>query len=201
MNNQLQKGLHSLLKEESGLLVVDVQEKLFRLVERPCEVLHSLEKVIKGFQILKIPIFVTEQYPQGLGETIPSLKNILGDKFTPFVKTSFSCLGNSSFKLEAEKSQLKHWVLVGIEAHVCILQTAKDLLRAGKEVVILNDAISSRSIYDFSTAIAELRDCGARISSVETILFELLRDSKNPEFKQISQLIQQGKTDSKCCSL
>lgn len=195
MSNTLLRGLHPLSKDQSGLLVIDVQEKLFKLVERSCEVLHSIEKAIKGFQILKIPIFVTEQYPQGLGETMPALKKILGDQITPFVKTSFSCLENSPFKDKIKDSHVKQWVLVGIEAHVCVLQTARDLLKLGKEVVILNDAIASRSIYDFSTAIAELRDYGARISSVETILFELLRDSKAPEFKQISQLIQQ----CKCC--
>lgn len=82
------------------------------------------------------------------------------------------------------------WVLIGIEAHVCVLQTAKDLIAEGKQVVVLNDAIGSRSIYDFSTAIAEMRDCGVRITSTETILFELLRNSQAAEFKAMSQLIK-----------
>jgi nicotinamidase-related amidase len=86
---------------------------------------------------------------------------------------------------------VQQWVLIGIEAHVCVLQTAKDLLRENKQVVVLNDAISSRSIYDFATAIAEMRDCGVRISSAETILFELLKDSKAEEFKQISHLVKE----------
>ena len=93
-------------------------------------------------------------------------------------------------KAELLLAPVSQWVLAGIEAHVCVLQTAKDLLEQGKQVVVLNDAISSRSIYDFSTAIAEMRDCGARISSTETVLFELLRDSKAAEFKEISQLIK-----------
>ena len=114
----------------------------------------------------------------------------MGDIVPVMVKTSFSCIDDDHVKTALLVQPITQWVLIGIEAHVCILQTAKDLLGLGKQVVVLNDAISSRSIYDFSTAIAELRDCGVRISSTETILFELLRDSKSSEFKEISQLIK-----------
>jgi len=181
---------YKLSREQTGLMVVDVQDKLFAQVERPCEVLQSMNKVIKGFQILKLPIVVTEQYPQGLGGTVASLKAILGSQQEILAKTTFSCFGDELIKKTILESPVNQWILVGIEAHVCILQTAKDLLAANKQVVVLNDGISSRSIFDFSTAIAELRDCGARISSTETVLFELLQDSKAPEFKQISQLVQ-----------
>lgn len=177
-------------KATTSLLVVDVQERLFPHVERACEIVQRIQLVIKGFQILHIPIFVSEQYPKGLGNTIEGLKACLPADQTYFSKTSFSCLGDPLVKAQMLKIPVSQWVLVGIEAHVCILQTAKDLLAEGKQVVVLNDAISSRSIYDFSTAIAELRDIGVRISSTETILFELLRDASSAEFKAISQLIK-----------
>jgi len=180
----------TLRKESTGLLVIDVQDRLFRLVERSCEVMQTLQKVIKGFQVLDLPIVVTERYPEGLGPTVGTLKTVLGPEQTYFSKTSFSCMGESSLKEYILDQPIEQWVLTGIEAHVCVLQTAKDLLAAGKDVVILNDAITSRSIYDFSTAIAELRDCGARISTAETVMFELLRDSKSPEFKAMSELIK-----------
>ena len=186
MNRQNQK----LAREKTGLLVIDVQEKLFPHVENSCQVMQALQKVIRGFHVLRIPIYVTEQYPVGLGHTVPTLKGVLGPQQTFMVKTSFSCLDDVSIKENLLKNTIEQWVVVGIEAHVCVLQTVKDLIENGKQPVVLNDAISSRSIYDYSTAIAEMRDCGARISSTETVLFELLRNSKAAEFKEISQLIK-----------
>jgi nicotinamidase-related amidase len=179
-----------LSRDKVGLLVVDVQEKLIQLEDRSADVLQVIQKVIKGFQIMNLPIIVTEQYPEGLGMTVAGIKSLLGDKQRYLVKTAFSCFGDPSIRNELQATGLSQWVVIGIEAHVCVLQTAKDLVSIGLDVVVLNDAITSRSVYDFSTAIAEMRDDGIRISSSETILFELLKDSKAPEFKKISQLIK-----------
>lgn len=181
---------YKVCREKVGLLVIDVQEKLFPYVENSCHVMQTLQKAIRGFQILHLPIYVSEQYPAGLGSTVASLKGVLGKEQTYLVKTAFSCLDDALIKETLLRSSVEQWVVAGIEAHVCIFQTVKDLLENHKQVLVLNDAISSRSIYDFSTAIAELRDCGARISSTETVLFELLRNSKVAEFKEISQLIK-----------
>jgi nicotinamidase-related amidase len=180
----------TLEREKTALLVVDVQERLFNFVERPCEVMQAMQQAIKGFQILNLPIFVTEQYPKGLGHTIGALKSLLGDAQEYLTKTSFSCCGDAAICERLLAQTIDYWVVIGIEAHICVLQTAKSLLGFDKKVVVLNDAISSRSIYNFSTAIAELRDCGARVSCVEAILFELLKDSQAAEFKQISELIK-----------
>lgn len=177
-------------RNRTALFVIDVQDKLFSHVERSCEVMLAIQKVIQGFQILKLPILVSEQYPKGLGSTIAPLKAVLHEDQEYLVKTTFACTKDSLIQERMKNLKTNQWVLVGLEAHVCILQTAKDMLKNGQEVIILNDAITSRSLYDFSTAIAELRDCGARISSSETILFELLGDSQAAEFKQISQLIK-----------
>lgn len=179
-----------LLRENTGLLLIDVQEKLFPYVENSCHVVQAMQKAIQAFQILRLPIFATEQYPKGLGGTLPILKGLLGEKQSYLEKTAFSCLAGETCRRGILGSAIKQWVVIGIEAHVCVLQTVKDLLQEEKQVVVLNDAIGSRSIYDYSTAIAEMRDFGARISSVETVIFELLRDSKAPEFKEISLLIK-----------
>jgi nicotinamidase-related amidase len=176
--------------KQTGLLIVDVQDKLFPLVERACEVMKAITLLIKACRILKIPIFVSEQYPQGLGPTVASLKVALDPQQTYWSKTCFSCAGDQTIGEAIKQLPIKQWIVVGIEAHVCVEQTVRDLLQQGKEVVVLNDAITSRSIFDYSTAIAEMRDFGARISSVETVIFELVHDSKHPEFKQISQLIK-----------
>ena len=181
---------YRLQRDQVGLLVIDVQEKLYRLVDRPHETLAKMQQTIKGFQILNLPIVVTEQYPQGLGHTIEGLKSLLTEEDIMPSKTCFSCLGDSSIHDHIVNMPISQWILIGIEAHVCVFQTAKDLLEEGKQVAVLNDAITSRSIYDYSTAIAEMRDIGVRISSAETVLFELVRDAKAPEFKQISELVK-----------
>ena len=180
----------SLTKERVGLLVVDMQEKLAARVACYPEVLQQILKTIKGFQVMGRPIAVTEQNPIGLGPTITPIRDLLGadQEFLP--KTTFSCLGDQAVKKQLLDSSVEQWVVVGIEAHVCVLQTAKDLLAAGKGVVVLSDAVSSRSTVDFLSALNELRDGGVRVSSVETILFEILRDYKSPEFKQISRLFR-----------
>lgn len=183
---------------KAALLIVDVQEKLISHQERSAEMLYALQKAIKGMQILRVPIVITEQYPQGLGSTVPGIKSLLGDKQDYLSKTAFSCLGDAAINASLLSMPVEQWILVGMEAHVCILQTAKDLIAAGKQVVVLNDAITSRSIYDFSTAIAEMRDIGVRISSVETVLFELLQGSQHPDFKKISQLIVSMSTIQSC---
>lgn len=187
-------------KSNTALLVIDVQEKLFPRVERITEVLTGMQKMINGSQVFEIPILVTEQYPEGLGKTIPSLKEMFPENQSYISKTSFSSIKEPKVQKELEEIDRDHWILIGIEAHVCVLQTALDLIRQGKQVTVLNDAISSRSIFDYSTAIAEMRDFGVRISSVETILFELLQDATAPEFKQISELVKSQESCGNCCS-
>ena len=181
---------HTLSKEQAGLLIIDVQEKLFPHVDHPCDILDKMLLAIEGCKILGLPIVVSEQNPKGLGYTIAPIKNLLGDEQKYYEKTSFSCLKNESLFNTIEEMPIKQWILLGLEAHVCMLQTAKDLLQKGYQVTILNDATSSRSIYDFSTAIAEFRDVGARVSSTETVLFELTEDAKDQKFREISHLIK-----------
>jgi nicotinamidase-related amidase len=184
----------TLLRNQAALLIVDMQGKVFAAVDHGNDILQTILRVLKGFQALVIPVFVSEQCPDKLGESMLPVRIALGNDYKPYKKTTFSCVADPEFLAFVKNSGLTQWVLVGIEAHVCVLQTAKDLLNLGMEVVVLNDAISSRSIYDFSTGIAEMRDAGVRISCAETVLFELLRDSRSPEFKEISQLVK-----SRCC--
>jgi len=184
----------NLMQNQTGLLLVDIQEKIWGAVDHRDEFLNAVLKLVKGFQILKLPIYCSEQYPKGLGPTLGILQIMLGSEYHPLEKTHFSCLDEGSVHQKLVSLPITQWVVVGIEAHVCVLQTAKGLLREGKQVIVPNDAITSRSIFDYSTSIAEMRDEGVRITSVETLLFELLKDSKAPEFKSISQLVQ-----SRCC--
>lgn len=175
---------------KTALLVIDIQERLFAHVERACEMLHATKTLVQAIHLLNIPIVVTEQVPEKMGATVLSLREDLPEERPCFSKSSFSCLGDEKIREYLLSQPFTHWVLAGMEAHVCILQTAIDLLNHGKNVVVLNDAVTSRSIYDYSTALAELRDWGARVTSVETVLFELLSNAEAPEFKQISRLLK-----------
>jgi nicotinamidase-related amidase len=179
--------LHS---DKAALVVVDVQEKLFPLIDRPCEVMERLKVLIQGAALLEVPIIATEQYPKGLGGTIAPLKDLIGSQGSYPAKTTFSACAEASSLQAITQTGKTQWIVAGIEAHVCVLQTVRDLLDKGFNVVVVNDAISSRSVYDFSTAIAEMRDMGARIASTETVLFELVHDAKHPKFKAFSQLIK-----------
>ena len=173
----------------SALWIVDVQEKLFPKVDRSCEILEAICFFLEAAKILDMPIVVTEQYPDGLGKTVnPIMQRVPKDQEI-WSKTTFSGYRDSAIRKKVEPLA-DRWILVGIEAHICILQTAKDLLADGKEVVILNDAISSRSLFDFSTALAELREAGARISSSETIVYEMISDAASPKFKEILSLVK-----------
>jgi len=178
-------------------MIVDVQEKLFPLVDHPDEVLTALMKLLKGCQCLELPILVTEQYPQGLGGTIGPIRKCLPDDQIILPKTTFSALRDAAVEKQVLQMPVDQWILVGIEAHVCIMQTAKDLILRGKQVVVVNDAISSRSIYDFSTAIAEMKEW-ARITSTEAVLFELIGDASSDSFKACLDLVK-AKPRGCCC--
>lgn len=180
----------SLDPSKTALLILDVQDKIFASVERAVETLQVILQLVKGFQILGAPIFLAEHAPDSLGSTVSPLKTLLGHAYVPYKKTSFSCLDDPVLFDFISHSPYSEWVLVGFEAHICILQTAKGLLRIGKKAIVINHAITSRSIYDFSTAIAEMRDEGVRITSAETLLFEWMKGSHHPDFKLIQNLVK-----------
>ena len=180
---------YSLDMKTTGLLIIDVQEKLFHLTNDHENVLRMMQMLIRGMRILNLPVIVTEQYPQGLGHTIEEVKTLLDPQQQYLEKTCFSV--SEAVSADETFSKISQWVLVGIEAHVCVLHSVKDLLLQKKQVVIANDAISSRYINDCSTAIEEMRGCGARISTAEAIIFELAEDSKTPKFKDLMHLFKQ----------
>lgn len=179
-----------LKKENTGLWVIDVQEQLFDKIDRSSEILEKICFVLEAASLLNLPLIVTEQYPKGLGRTLKPIRERLSKKQVFYSKTTFSGFSDPTIRQAVNAQLVDAWILVGIEAHICVLQTAKDLLEAGKQVVVLNDAISSRSVYDFSTALGELRDIGGRISSSETVIYELIRDASSIEFQELLPLIK-----------
>lgn len=179
-----------LTKHDTGVWVIDVQEHLFPHIDRANEVLERMCFFLEAARFLRLPMIVTEQYPPGLGGTLPQIKDRLPQGQVIYPKTSFSGFFDPTIRTAVEKTGVRNWILMGFEAHICVLQTAKDLVASKQHAVVLNDAVSSRSLYDFSTAMGELRECNVRISSAETIVYELIRDAHTPEFKGLLPLVK-----------
>jgi len=171
------------------LLLVDVQEKLVAMLEKNTVVKKS-NILLKAANILGIPTIVTEQYPQGLGKTVDYVAEQINENTEIFEKTSFSVLKDEGF-LEKLKSYGKKQIIIGgIEAHICVHQTTADLLEQGFDVYVVKDACASRKKDDFKTGIRLMKHNGARITDTEIVLFELLKSSKHPKFKEIQALVK-----------
>ena len=175
--------------ENALFCLVDVQERLHPHVNNKDEVEKNLITLVKGLIVHDVPFIVNEQYKKGIGETIPSLRELI-DTYPHFEKTTFSCCKNET-TMDAIKETNKQIIIVaGIETHVCVLQTCIDLLEAGLQPVLVTDCVSSRKQKDTDVAIERLIQAGVIPTTYESLLFELTVDSKNPVFKQISALVK-----------
>jgi nicotinamidase-related amidase len=177
--------------DTAGLLVVDIQEKLWPFIHDKEAVLARTLQAIEIAGRLELPILVTEQYVKGLGTTIPEVKAAL-EKFgayKPIEKFAFSCFGEPAFEAAFEASGIETLALVGIEGHVCVMQTALEALDRGVDVFYLAEAVGSRSPAHKDEAIARVRDCGAVIGSVEMFAFEAMRSSKHGAFRAVQKVI------------
>jgi len=175
--------------EESLGLIIDVQEKLFPHIDDNEQIAKNTEILIKGLKILKVPILVTEQYTKGLGFTIPVVAEAL-EEYEAIEKMSFSCYDEDNFRGEIRQLNKKFVIIAGIETHVCVLQTAIDLINGGYQPVVVEDCVSSRTEKDKEIAIERMRQEGVIISSFESVLFELTRVSGTEKFKFISKLLK-----------
>ncbi len=174
---------------QSCLVVVDVQGKLAQLMHDKDSLLGNIKILIKAANILGIPILWCQQYPKGLGATVDEIAELLeGNK--PIDKTSFDCFGDEKFRMKLAALDKKNIILCGIEAHVCIYQTAEALLKKGYRVELISDAVSSRTLQNKQIGIDRMRIGGVNISSTEMVLFELLKDAKNSKFKEIALLVK-----------
>jgi nicotinamidase-related amidase len=178
-----------LKKNQAVLVVVDVQGKLAQLMANKERLFGSLENVIKGFNLLGLPTIWLEQVPDKLGSTIPEVANLLPE-ISPISKTSFGCMGSDKFKLALEKTGRKNVVLVGIEAHICVYQSAAQLLEEGYDVTVISEAVSSRTLENCQIGIDRMVQLGASISSVEMVLFELLQTAEAKQFREIAALVK-----------
>ncbi|MCC6157919.1 MAG: isochorismatase family protein [Deltaproteobacteria bacterium] len=178
-------------REDVAVVVVDIQEKLFGFIHEKERVLENSKKVIEFCQRIGLQTFVTEQYPKGLGVTLPELQQTLGANYTPIPKTAFSCLGEPAFMEALEGTEASTLVLLGIETHICVLQTAITALASGNwDVMILSDAVGSRTVENHRLGLDRARDEGAIIASSEMFFYEILQEAKTEDHKKVFDLLK-----------
>jgi nicotinamidase-related amidase len=178
-----------ILKEEAAAVVIDIQESLLTHIHEGDVILRNCLKLIEGLKLLSVPVLITQQYTKGLGPTVPSIINLFHE-FRYIEKITFSCCGEPAFEKEIERLSKNIIILCGIEAHVCVLQTCIDLLSSGRKPIVVEDCVSSRKANDKIAAINRMRQEGAIITTMESLLFELTRIAGNDIFKSISGIVK-----------
>lgn len=176
-------------KENTIGLIVDIQERLFPVMFEKEKLLKNCVTLVQGLSELAVPQIVTQQYTKGIGETLEEIKAAIPN-FGYIEKSSFSCCDEPTVLGKIEKSNAKNIILCGIESHVCVLQTAVDLKEAGFNPIVVMDCVSSRTKENLELAKERFRFEGIMMTSYESILFELTRFSRVPEFKAISKLVK-----------
>ncbi len=173
--------------DRSCLLVIDVQTRLAPAMEAHHRVIANTAVLMKAAARLRVPMLVSEQYPRGLGPTVPELAAGAG---AVVEKIHFSCLGEQAYAQRFRGLGRRQAVVAGIEAHVCVLQTCIELMEGGDQVYVVADAVSSRTAENATLALARLRAAGAAIVTTEMVIFEWLRRAGTPEFKELSALVK-----------
>ena len=176
--------------EDSLVLIIDVQEKLLNAVFNKEQVEKKSAIVAEAAKILGIPVVVTEQYPKGLGNTIPAVKDALAEDTEIFEKTAFSALNNEEILEVIKKHNKKQILIFGIETHICVSQTTAALRELGYEVSVIKDACGSRAEEEYLAGLERMKDNGAYIITTEIALFEWLKGAKHPNFKAVQALIK-----------
>jgi len=175
--------------DRTVLVLIDVQEKLAPLMYERDALVRAQSQLLKGAAALRLPVIWMEQLPDKMGATIPELRERLAG-LTPLSKGAFSCCGEPAFRDALRTTGQTHILLAGIESHVCVYQTAVDLIADGFKVKIVADAVSSRTAANRQAGLDAARAAGADLTTVEMILFELMRDSSHPAFREILKIVR-----------
>jgi nicotinamidase-related amidase len=179
-----------LRREDTGLILVDVQEGFRPVIDRFDETVAACGLLAEGFGVLGRPVLVSEQYPKGLGNTVAELAERLPEGTRHVEKLRFSACGVDAFDAALEAAGCRAWVVGGIEAHVCVNQTVLDLIDRGYDAYVAADATSSRAPANKALALERLAVAGAHVTGAEMALFEMLEVAGTPEFEAISKLVR-----------
>ncbi len=174
----------------AALVVIDIQEAFRNVIPDFGVVASRAATAVRGFQILNVPVIVTEQYPKGLGRTADEIRSVLAENSRVFEKSAFSSCGAGGFAEYLDELGVSQIVICGLETHVCVNQTAHDMLERGYDVHLLIDCVCSRFEINKQAGLAKMQSSGVLPSSIEMALFELMSDSKHTNFKEIQQLIK-----------
>ena len=176
---------------QTVLLLVDVQGRLARIMHDQASLFKSLEQLIKGMQILEVPIIWMEQIPSKLGGTVDEIRQLIdGTGAAPIEKDCFSCCNEPKFMESLTTLSRKQVLITGIETHICVYQTTCDLIDKGYDVQVVSDCVSSRTLENKTIGLQRMMQCGASITSVEMALFELMKNARGDHFKKIVPLIK-----------
>ena len=186
--NTLSRSPELISPEDTALLVVDVQERLVPAIAGHQQVVWNVRRLIDGAKILALPVAATEQYPKGLGNTVPIIAQRLGEIPS---KLTFSCLECGRIFDDLRNRGFHKLLVCGVEAHVCVQQTVLDLLADAWQVYLAVDAVGSRFEIDYRTALGRMDSSGATLTTTEAALFEWCRVAGTGEFKQISRLVRE----------
>ncbi|MCK4758214.1 MAG: hydrolase [Thermoplasmata archaeon] len=176
-------------REKLALVIIDIQDKLFHNIHDGESMKDNVIKLIEFSKIMGIPIILSEQYPKGLGQTIEEIRAAL-PSYDPLDKSSFSCCGEEDFEKRLLKLGARTIAITGIECHVCVFQTARDMLARGYVVHIISDGVSSRARENWKVGIDRMRELGATISSTEMFMFEVMEKAGTQEFKEVVPLLK-----------
>ena len=187
MMKEYEKFSDKLSPKANALLIIDVQEKIIRTIFNKDSITKNIKKLIDAYQILEENMFVSEQNPLKLGETIPELLPKVG--FKKFEKMEFSLANIQEFLRELENNKITNLIVCGIETHICIQQTVLDCLQKGFEVILIADAMGSRNRVDHEIALQRMTKSGAILTTTESIIFELCKTADRKEFKEIKNII------------
>lgn len=173
-------------KEDSLLWLIDVQEKLIPAVLNSNELISQCEWLLKLARKMSVPVLVSEQYPKGLGTTVPPL-NTYFEQHECVDKVHFSCMSDGNCVSRLQQVNKKQIILMGIEAHVCVLQTALEMKQRDYEVFVVVDAVSSRGKHDLKYGLKRMLEAGVHLITAEMVFFEWIRAAGTPEFKELSK--------------
>ena len=176
-------------KEDTGVLVIDVQEKLMEVMGRRDRVTDNIVKLLRLSELFSLPVIVTEQYPKWLGPTLPEIQKALPE-YEPINKLHFNCCDVEGFTGRLDSKGLKNMIVMGVESHICVFQTCVSILEKGYEVHVPQDAVDSRTDENWRVGLELMKSAGALMTSTETIIYQVLRRAGTKEFKEMLKVVK-----------